>query len=955
MHFSSASGKDTKGLNRSETRRIVRRLGGLPTVPAVAAKILKIFTEGNPDLDEVIELIETDQSITMKILKLVNSAYYGLPSRISSIKKAVLMLGASEVRCVLLSVTVSESLIKGLREKGPNKQEDLWKHSLACAVCAEMIAGKSCPGLKAEAFVGGLLHDVGKLILLECFPDKTEEVKMRHTEQGISWSQAEQDILGVDHATVGKWLAEKWNLPQIFVQAIWLHHHPLNTIQELAFVKQKEAILTIRLANILAHKTMADFPASQSTRIDYGDILDFLHMKPDDMDELSASLGKNYCDRASLLDMEEDEPSFYYHALQRANQELAKLASENAPYKNLKKTVQELGYLHELHLELADIEDAESVLDRVVQTITSKLEKPKGAIYYLNYPEKRLIGIRWFPEKPFQAFTAPLDEKGLPFLENTPGINEDLNRLICSSPIRFPRITDENRQLNAIHYCSPYFVIPLISGDQILGEIGIDDESKGVFDGLSRHDKLNNFGYLASITGTALSRIELLEELRETAESLSSTLSKNAQIGMLLKKSISEKQEMEKEILRAQKFESIGIIAGGIAHDFNNILTAISGNVSLAKMYLKPAEKAFEKLTQAEKASFRAKDLTRQLLTFSKTGGAPDKTTISVAELARDSAGFALRGSNVQLKFSLPDSLSPVEADEGQINQVINNLIINASQAMPEGGTIWLAAENVTVSGGNGSPLKRGKYVKITIKDTGIGIPEAILPKIFDPYFTTKPKGSGLGLATAYSIIKKHDGHINVESEPNAGTTFFLYLPASQKEGVTPKREEKKPHGGNGKILIMDDEKEIRDLVGEMLKSIGYEVEFAIDGTEAIKTYELAKKTKNPFDVVITDLTVPGGMGGKEAIQKLREIDPEVRGIVSSGYTNDPVMIDFKKYGFTDVIAKPYKLAELSEVLYRTLKSPVSISTLAQSLKKPEEMPSGTPGLYGLGPRAGVK
>lgn len=945
MYSSPPSDMDCKSLNRSKTKRIVRRLDALPTMPAVAAKILKIFTEASPDLDEVIKLIETDQSITMKILKLVNSAHFGLPSRISSIKKAVLMLGSSEVRCVLLSVTVSESLIKSLRETGPNKQDDLWKHSLACAVCAEMIASKTCPNLKAEAFVGGLLHDVGKLVLLECFPDKTKQVKIKHTEQGISWSQAEQDVLGVDHATVGKWLAEKWRLPQIFIQAIWLHHHSLSTIQELDFVNQKEAILTIRLANIFAHKIMADSIASQQAGIDYRDILDFLHIKPSDVEELSASLGKCYSERASLLDLEEDEPSFYYHSLQRANQELAKLASENAPYHNLKKTVQELGFLHNLHLELARIEDAEKVLDSVVQTIASKLEKPKGVIYYMNHPEKRLMGICWLPGKASQVFNAPLDEKGLPVPENIPGLNDELNRLISSSHKRFPRITAENRQINLIQYCSPYFVMPLISGDRILGEIGIDDEGNEVFEGSPRNDKLKVFGYLASITGTALSRIELLEELRETAESLSSTLSKNARIVMLLKKSISEKQEMEMEILGAQKFESIGIIAGGIAHDFNNILTAISGNITLAKMYIKPGDKAYEKLTQAEKASFRAKDLTRQLLTFSKTGGAPDKTTISITELARDSAGFALRGSNVRLKFSLPDDLSPVDADEGQINQVINNLIINAGQAMPDGGTIWLMAENVTVGRENSLPFEGGKYVRMAIKDQGIGIQKAAIPKIFDPYFTTKPKGSGLGLATAYSIVKNHDGYIDVESELNAGTTFFIYLPASQKESVKPKYEEKKPHGGKGKILIMDDEKEIRELSGEMLESIGYEVEFAIDGTEAIKTYKLAKKSKNPFDIVIMDLTVPGGMGGREAIQKLREIDPEVRAIVSSGYANDPVMIDFKKYGFSDVIAKPYKLAELSEVLHRTIKSPVSISEFAQPRKKSVSMSLRASGL----------
>jgi len=254
---------------------------------------------------------------------------------------------------------------------------------------------------------------------------------------------------------------------------------------------------------------------------------------------------------------------------------------------------------------------------------------------------------------------------------------------------------------------------------------------------------------------------------------------------------------------------------------------------------------------------------------------------------------------------------------------------------MPEGGTIRLMAENITVGPENSSTMKQGKYVKITIKDEGTGIPKGDLPKIFDPYFTTKTKESGLGLATAYSIIKKHDGYITVESELDAGTTFYIYLPASENGSVSQKDEEGKTLGGKGKILVMDDEKAIRDLSAEMLESIGYEVALARDGAEAIEIYKLAKDSGNPFNVVIMDLTVPGGMGGREAVEKLREIDPGVKAVVSSGYTNDPVMVDFKKYGFSGVIAKPYKFAELSEVLHKTItktgKHPVSISELIPS------------------------
>ena len=381
---------------------------------------------------------------------------------------------------------------------------------------------------------------------------------------------------------------------------------------------------------------------------------------------------------------------------------------------------------------------------------------------------------------------------------------------------------------------------------------------------------------------------------------------------------VTERKRMEAELLKAQKLESIGVLAGGIAHDFNNLLTAILGNITLVKMHVGPEDEVFANLSEAEKASLRARDLTQQLLTFSK-GGAPVKKTASIEELLKDSATFALRGSNVRCEFSFTDDLWPVEVDEGQISQVIHNLIINADQAMPEGGVIKVRAENMTVKAEDNLPLKEGKYIRITIEDQGTGIPKEHLPKIFDPYFTTKQKGSGLGLAIAYSIVKRHDGYISVESELGVGTTFYIYLPASEKEILEKEAAEERPFFGKGKILVMDDEEAVREVAGNMLKFLGYKVEFARDGIEAIELYKKAKESGKPFDAVILDLTVPGGMGGKEAFGKLLEIDPEVKAIVSSGYSNDPIMADYKEYGFRGVVAKPYKLRELSEELHRVI------------------------------------
>jgi len=387
---------------------------------------------------------------------------------------------------------------------------------------------------------------------------------------------------------------------------------------------------------------------------------------------------------------------------------------------------------------------------------------------------------------------------------------------------------------------------------------------------------------------------------------------------VLVFRDITEKRKMEEELQKMEKLESIGVLAGGIAHDFNNILMGILGNITLAKMDVKPEDEVFEKLTEAEKASVRAKDLTQQLLTFSR-GGAPIKKTASIKELLKDSVSFALRGTNVKCEFSLPQDLWSVELDEGQISQVISNLVINAQQAMPEGGVINVRAENMVVGKGGGIPLKEGKYLKIAIEDQGTGIPKEHLPRIFDPYFTTKQKGSGLGLTTAHSIIKNHGGHISVESRLGKGTCFNIYLPASEKEIVEKKAVKERPLGGKGRILVMDDEKIVRNVTGKMLKSSGYDVEYSRDGTEAIELYKKAKDSGDDFDVVIMDLTIPGGMGGKEAIEKLLEIDPGVRAIASSGYSNDPIMSDFRRYGFAGVVPKPYKIKDLAKVVHRVI------------------------------------
>jgi PAS domain S-box-containing protein len=384
---------------------------------------------------------------------------------------------------------------------------------------------------------------------------------------------------------------------------------------------------------------------------------------------------------------------------------------------------------------------------------------------------------------------------------------------------------------------------------------------------------------------------------------------------------ITERNQLEEERIKASKLESIGVLAGGIAHDFNNILTIINGNIMLASLVAKnDVGKCKELLEISGKACIRAADLTRQLLTFSR-GGEPEKKTFCIKEPFVQAVEFALKGSNVKKELELPDEPCLVEADEAQLTQVFNNLVINANQAMPEGGTITVKVENVSITAKNRLPIDAGRYVKMTIKDQGIGITEEHLSKIFDPYFSTKQEGSGLGLATTYSIIKKHGGYITAESELKVGTTFHIYLPASREQVKEKEGEKKKGITVNrGKILVMDDEQALCDVISSLLEHMGHEVESTNDGTQAEKMYSEAIDSGQPFDAVILDLTIPGGMGGKETIKQLLEIDPDVKAIVSSGYSNDPVVAHFKDYGFSSKVSKPCQIEELQEVLQSVMK-----------------------------------
>ena len=389
-------------------------------------------------------------------------------------------------------------------------------------------------------------------------------------------------------------------------------------------------------------------------------------------------------------------------------------------------------------------------------------------------------------------------------------------------------------------------------------------------------------------------------------------------VGMRLLGAMLERENMLKKTQNMDRLESLGILAGGIAHDFNNLMGGILGYIDMARLITKEG-KVSSYLSKAMNAIDRARALTGQLLTFAK-GGAPIQKIDHLFPFVEETAKFALSGANVSCNFDVPQDLWACNFDKNQIGQVIDNFVINAQQAMPVGGTIEFSSRNITFAENEHPLLEKGNYVKISITDTGIGIPKELLAKIFDPFFTTKPKGHGLGLATCYSIIKRHGGCIDVESEQGKGSTFHVYLPASTETVSAAKKKTVKTHHGSGTFLVMDDEEVMRETISDMLGALGYTVVSKNHGQGAIDFYHSETKSNRTIVGMIFDLTVPGGMDGKAAIEEIRKTNKDIPAFVASGYADDPVMKNPAEYGFSASICKPFMRKELTEMLNRYMK-----------------------------------
>ncbi|MDD5658094.1 MAG: ATP-binding protein [Elusimicrobia bacterium] len=377
---------------------------------------------------------------------------------------------------------------------------------------------------------------------------------------------------------------------------------------------------------------------------------------------------------------------------------------------------------------------------------------------------------------------------------------------------------------------------------------------------------------------------------------------------------VADTRRREAALANMQKLDSLGTLAGGIAHDFNNLLAAILGNLSLLEDERKGGGKTVEYVREAQEACKTATGLSRQLLTFAK-GGKPAVKVLDLRPLLRQASVFAARGSSARCVFALGDAPLAVSADPEQVAQVIQSVVLNAAQAMPDGGNIAVRAELVAVGADELPPLPAGRYVRVRVADQGPGIPPEDLPRLFELYFTTKPKGRGLGLPICHSIMARHGGDIAADPRPGPGAAIILHFPAADAAAIPSETRRPESGPGGGRILIMEDAAPLGRILKRMLERLGYRAEVVADGRAALDAYREAKSADDPFAAVIMDLTIPGGMGGKETMIRLRTFDPQAKAIVASGYSNDPIMSEYAAHGFSGALAKPFRIEELSEAL----------------------------------------
>ncbi|WP_043645571.1 HDOD domain-containing protein [Fundidesulfovibrio putealis] len=872
-------------------RKLIESMEQLPSAPASAARILGIATREFPDFQELVEAIEADPSVSTQLLRLANTAGFNRVEKVDDIRQAAMLLGTDVVRTVALCVCVREGLFNTFDAGDPLVRE-YWRHSLACACAAKLLAEQARPGLSGAAFAAGLLHDCGKLALISAGSDAYVSLLRDEFLVGQRLVAAEQEALGADHCLAGKWLLERWKLPELFIDAAWMHHQPASAL--LGAGEHATVSLIVALADRLAHEAMGTVPSGFEDADCLG-LASALGLEgPVALREVRAGVGNLFAERAALFDLKEDAASFYFNALGRANRRLGEatlgLAGKNQA---LERDAMALRRVAQAGVEIAKAFTPQDVLLALARCIQERFASPGGLACVIEPVLRSATGHAWgFGGGP-RPVDIPLDESlrpddsdssvGLPreFLDHLTGWRTRASAL--AGPEGPP-----------IHFQDGVAMVTLTDGAESFGELLYRPASGRVLP-----EERTAVSLLAQLAAQAFRHIELVGRCELRSERLAQVMR--------------SMQDMNDKLLKTQRLAAVGQLAAGAAHEINNPLAIISARAQLLEM--REEDQAKKKgLRQMVEQIERISAILGSLMDFARPA-APRMEAMNPRDVM-DRVLSLLEGSlgsqGIEVRRDYRGAIPDIKADARQMEQVLLNLALNAQHAMEDAGGVLTAG--ISYSSENDS-------VMFSISDTGVGIPRENLEKIFDPFFTTKAegKGTGLGLSTAYGIVAAHKGRISVTSEPGSGSVFSLVMP---RDLTAPARNTGLPmitRTPRQAVLVVDDEQNIREILRESLESKGYVVEVAQDGEVALSLLR-----QNRYQLMILDIRMPS----RDGLSLLREAnsfaEPAMPVLVLTGMASEQELSEARALGAAACLRKPFQVEELLELASKLLEEGAS-------------------------------
>jgi len=867
-------------------RDIVRHIDELPAPPSVAVKILNNALDDGVNFHAVSGLIEADPALTLKVLRMANSMAYGYRGKIQTVEQAIATLGFDTLKTALLSVVIRDGLYKDPQAGDPVLTR-LWKHTLATAVAAALVADRVAPKLKDAAFAAGMVHDCGKLVLLSVMPDRYEPLLTRAQDEDDDLLDLEAETLGLEHTQVGKWLLTAWQMPRHLIDSAWLHHHGPAALEELG--QEGRIVSIVGLGNLLAHEVMHDGPASDRSR----ELAAFFGLDEPALDAIKADIGAGYARRAEAFDLDDaDAALFYFQALQRSNARLGRTTTQLiAGEERLSAANALLSAVAKAGSRLAMAPDPEAVFSIVLEAVTQGLGSGRVFAYRIDAGGARMDGLLR-DNGPARRFGAELDADLRPLWgreshEPPAALHGLLASYLTRIPADAPAEADHARAIPS----PPWQLIPLLAEDGFLGELGVEPPIEAAL----LPEQAAALGQLAALAAAALHRLELHDRLEERADRLSSALRKI--------------RRMNHKLLQTERLAAVGQLAAGAAHEINNPLAIIYARTQLLELREDDEKKKADfrqMMTQIE----RITSILTNLMDFARPAP-PRMDAIALDGVIRRSLSLVEHGLTKE-GIALTDQLEampPIIGDGNQLEQVVLNLLINAEHAVneahPEGGG------RIAVCAG----LKHGKAV-VSIEDNGVGIETENLNKIFDPFFTTKEegKGTGLGLSTSYGIVQAHGGDIRFRSVPGQGTEVTLVLPLSPEQSAPEPAPATSARGGEKPILVVDDEKHIRDILRESLEARGYRVETAADGEQGLE-----KLAGGQYRLLLLDIRMPS----RDGLSMLAEAKSRIGSmpvIVLTGMAGPEEIEKALSLGAFKCVRKPFHIDALLEDISQALK-----------------------------------